>query len=42
MAAFVRGRPRSAYAYLSTSETESVVAVRESVARGEVIDAEAT
>ena len=29
----------SAYAYLSTSETEDVVAVRESVARGEVIDA---
>ena len=29
----------SAYAYLSTSETEDVVAVSESVARGEVIDA---
>ncbi len=29
----------SAYAYLSTSETENVVAVRESVARGEVIEA---
>lgn len=30
----------SAYAYLSTSETENVVAVREPVARGEVIGAE--
>ena len=30
----------SAYAYLSTSETEDVIAVRESVARGEVIAAQ--
>lgn len=30
----------SAYAYVSTNETEDVVAVRESVARGEVIGAE--
>lgn len=29
----------SAYAYLSTSDTENVIAVRESVARGEVIEA---